>query len=261
MKRILLGVCVVAFAWPAVAADLKLPGADVYKAPLQPSLDQYTGFYLGGEFGYGFNLGNTGCASSFGPCDFGTLSAAPQGFVGGAFGGYGARIGGALSPVYLGIEGNWDVAALHGSAGIPGSFIPDSKGGTVFDAKSNWLASVRARAGFIYENVMAYGTIGWGWGGAGLNVTNVPGAVEPPTTLGSASTTLSGFVWGGGVEFPWFFGQGWKARLQYLQYDFGSINATCAAVVCPVTQAGAPAMLFTQKDRVDTITAGLSYKF
>jgi outer membrane immunogenic protein len=255
MKRISLGLILWSLFGIAHAADLPLKAATA----LPPVLDMYTGFYIGGEIGYGWNLGNTGCAMSSGLCDLGTLSAAPQGFVGGGFLGWGTRIPGLLGPFgldgYFGIEGNGDVANLTGSAAMPALL-------TVVNANTDWLASARGRFGLIYQNVMFYGTAGWGWGSSSLNVMQPVTGVTGPT-LANTSTTQSGLAWGGGVEFPWFFGPGWKARMQYLQYDFGTFGAPCTnTAICPtIPDTTIPALNFTQKDRIDTITAGLSYKF
>jgi outer membrane immunogenic protein len=253
IRRIAIGATAAAMAIGAAmtfakAADLPVKS----RAITNPfaAYDAYTGFYFGGEVGYGFNLGNTGCATAFNVCDVGDLSAAPQGFVGGAFLGWGTRLPGLLSGLgldgYFGIEGGGDIASLSGNAAAP-SFIGNP---LAITSKDTWLASARARFGLIYQNVMFYGTVGEGWGGATADL------VTPNNTpAGSASTTQSGLTWGGGVEFPWFFGQGWKARLQYLQYDFGTLSV-------PISNMP-PAMgaVVTQKDRIDSITIGLSYKF
>ena len=250
-------------AWPAVGADLPV------KAPREGGIfttyDPYTGFYLGAEIGYGFNLGNVGVA----PVDLGTLSAAPQGFLGGVFAGLGTRIHGFLGGLgldgYIGIEGDGDLGNLTGSAAAPGLLFATNgaTGGIVLDPKDTWLASARARFGLIYQNVMFYGTAGWGWGGSTITAVNVVGGTAMSAFQGG--TTQSGFTWGGGVEFPWFFGQGWKARFQYLQYDFGQYSVCDGGVVpiggatpCPGSELG---VLVTNKDRIDKITAALSYKF
>jgi outer membrane immunogenic protein len=257
MRKSLLAAATLlfSFSFEAVAADLKTPA---FKAAAAPYYDPYTGFYAGAEIGYGFNLGATSCVvAGFGPCDLGTLAAAPQGFVGGGFLGWGTRLPGLLAGLgldgYFGIEGNGDIANLKGSAAMPGLLFGGA--GAVADVKNDWLASARARFGLIYQNVMFYGTVGWGWG----STTFASDVVISPTTAApltaSASMTQNGLAWGGGVEFPWFFGQGWKARLQYLQYDFGAFSIPCTTIDCASVTA------LTQKDRIDTITVGLSYKF
>lgn len=224
----------------ADAADLKAAPLPV-KAAAVPYVDMYSGFYVGAEFGYGFNLGDIGSS----PVSLGTLANAPQGFVGGGFLGFGQRIPGLFPSLdgYIGLEGNFDGANLSGTASMP-SFL-------TLSSKDGWLASVRARFGLIYQNVMFYGTTGWGWGGTSLSAFDPSGS-----TIASNSQTQNGFTWGGGVEFPWFFGPNWKARFQYLQYDFGT-NAACVVTTCNTTTP----FVITQKDRVDTLMAGLSYKF
>lgn len=245
MKRIVLGIAAgllggVVWAHFGIAhgADLKAAPLPAKAPALVAAYDPYTGIYLGAEIGYGFNLGNIGAA----PVNLGTLSAAPQGFVGGAYLGLGTRIPGFLAPLgldgYIGLEGDFDGADLTGTASMPGLLTASVRDG--------WLASVRARFGLIYQNVMFYGTAGWGFGGSSLSLADVAGGT------GSTSTTQNGFTWGGGVEFPWFFGNGWKARLQYLQYDFGTLDATTPNIT---------PLAVTNRDRIDKTTVGLSYKF
>jgi outer membrane immunogenic protein len=257
IRRIAIGATAVALAIGAAmtfakAADLPVKS----RAITNPfaAYDPYTGFYIGGEAGYGFDLGGTACANPGAGCDVADLASAPQGFVGGAFLGWGTRLPGLLSALgldgYFGIEGNIDDANLKGSAAAPGLLFGPAGVGTTANvvANDNWLGSVRARIGLIYQNVMFYGTVGEGWGGVVGTITDNSGGMA-----GSTSSTQNGLTWGGGVEFPWFFGQGWKARVQYLQYDFGTLSI-------PINGTAAPAV-FTQKDRVDSVTVGLSYKF
>jgi outer membrane immunogenic protein len=255
MRRILIAASIAmigGFLWAqfgiAHGADLQPHAASPFKsAPFVSTYDPYTGFYIGGEIGYGFNLGDVAGGNNL--LTLGPLSAAPQGFVGGGFVGLGTRFANLFPTLdgFAGIEANGDLTKLSGTAGNPSGF-ENVLGATV---KNDWLASVRARFGLIYQNVMFYGTAGWGWGSSSFNINS------NATTVVAGSTTQSGFVWGGGVEFPWFFGPGWKARLQYLQYDFGNYKSSCSVTVC----GDGPLVTVTNKDRIDTVTVGLSYKF
>ena len=213
-----------------VAADLPV------KAPQSAYVsDAFSGPYLGINAGYGFNLG----AFGIGPASIQDLAGSSQGFLGGIQAGYGQRVGQFL---YLGVEGDLDGAAITGTAGMPGLITGISK--------NSWLTSVRARAGIIlFNDLLAYGTVGWGWGGGEFSVSEVS------TQLFKIDPTMSGFVWGGGFEHP--FGGGFNIGLEYLQYDFGSFNNTMN-----VGTTESPTLLsFTQKDRVDAIRIRLNYKF
>lgn len=241
MKKLLVALQLTCCALPTFGADIKAPPAKAPAAIAAP-VDMYSGFYLGAELGYGFNLGDTVGGDQL--VTLGPLSTAPQGFLGGAYGGLGTRFGGSF---YVGVEANGDWANLTGTAGTPGALAGFNTMGA--SVKNDWLASARARVGFITnENVLIYGTGGWGWGASALAI-DANGA-----TAFSNSATQSGFTWGGGIEFP-LFAPAWKARVQYLQYDFGTYTACAAActTTIPVT--------VSNKDRIDTVTVGLSYKF
>jgi outer membrane immunogenic protein len=227
VKRLLTLLCLLSA--PAFAADMP---AKVASAAYMPASDPWTGFYLGANAGYGFDLGQFG----FGPANITDLAGSPQGFVGGGQLGLGTRFGGQW---YAGVEGDADGAAVSGSGAMPGVITVTSK--------NTFLASLRGRVGFILPNncAMLYGTAGWGFGGGSFSVTDVAHGVNS-----TVSPTTNGVVWGGGVELA--LTSNWLARAEYLQYDFGSFNTSLPS---------ASAVSFTQRDRVDVVRAGLSYKF
>jgi outer membrane immunogenic protein len=231
MKRFLLSAAIALASCnmdPAYAADLSIPT----KAP-PPTVygDPWSGGFLGLNGGYGWNLGDASAAFAVVP--LGNFAVAPQGFVGGLQAGYGQRLG---SLFYLGLEGDIDIATLTGTSTTPG-FV-----GTVA-AKNTWMGSIRGRFGFIpVGHAMLYGTVGYGFGSAEFTVTDFAGIQA------SVKPTTSGLVWGGGLEVP--FSSNWLGRVEYLQYDFGTLSATTANAVTA-----------SVKDRVDVVRAGLSYRF
>jgi len=229
----LAALAAVSVAGTAHAADLHT------KALPQPiqyvNYDPFSGPYVGVNVGYGWDLGNASAA--FQAVPIANLSAAPQGFVGGFQAGYGYRF---ANVIYAGLEGDVDGANITGSATMPGLITTNSK--------NSWLASIRGEFGIIpVGHALLYGTVGWGWGGGSFTVQDLTGRAA---LNASASPTMDGFVWGGGVKFP--LAQNWILGVKYLQYDFGSFNAAAPAM---------PGLVFTQKDRVDVVRAELNYKF
>jgi outer membrane immunogenic protein len=213
----------------AYAADLPVKAPVMSYTPAY--VDAFSGTYLGIHGGYGWNLGSTSAAFAVVP--LGNFSVAPQGFIGGLQAGYGQRVGQYL---YLGLEGDVDIATLDGTSTLPG-FV-----GTV-TSRNTWMGSVRARVGVIpVGHAMIYGTAGYGFGSAEFRVTDFAGLTA------SVKPTTSGFVWGGGLEVP--FSANWLGRIEYLQYDFGTLSATTLNAVTA-----------SAKDRVDVVPAGISYKF
>src|SRR5215470_12857544 len=127
MKKLLVAtVSVVAMCLPAFAADLPVKAA----APPSPfvSYDAFSGPYIGVNVGYGWDPGTS--AAAFQAVPLGSLTTAPQGFLGGIQAGYGQRF---ASILYAGIEGDIDGAALTGTATMPGLVTTTSK--------ESWLAS------------------------------------------------------------------------------------------------------------------------
>jgi outer membrane immunogenic protein len=96
MKRIVGGVIVMAaLTAPGLAADL---GARSYtKAPVVAPVSNWSGFYVGGNLGYGWGIGNTDFSFLPSPQAFGlnnaTLGARSAGVIGGAQLGYNWQIG------------------------------------------------------------------------------------------------------------------------------------------------------------------------
>lgn len=228
-------VAVLALAAPAVAADMSTKAVPKQQSSYLPTSDPWTGIYIGVNGGYGFDLGQFG----FGPASIADLAGSPQGFVGGLQAGLGTRLG---NNFYIGIEGDIDGAAVNGTGSVPGTITAKSE--------NSFLGSIRARFGIILNNdALIYATGGYGFGGGRFSLTDIANGAN--TTV---NPTMSGGVWGGGLEYA--LSSNWLARVEYLQYDFG----TFSAVMTP-TSTSAPNILFTQRDRVDVIRGGISYKF
>ena len=201
----------------AGAADL---GKPVYKAPVAPVyLSDWAGFYIGVNGGYGW--GETSFV--FSPAD----NAKPRGGLVGGHAGYNWQYGSVVG----GLEADFDGADINKT---------DAFG---LQQKTNELASVRARLGYVFfPSLLAYGTGGAGWG---------------HTTLTDTSGTLTGTVPGNSAavnQFGWVAGAGLEYKLvdhillrgEYLHYDFGKTTFPGFDNV---------------KETVDVVRGGLSYKF
>lgn len=189
-----------AVAAPAEAADVGYR----YGAPqpyVQPAaaFTNWSGFYIGGNLGYGW-----------GSSDFDD----PSGFMAGVQAGYNFQFN---SPFVLGIEADFDLTGI-------------SAGGFSLDT----FGTVRGRAGFTFDRVMFYGTAGFAYGqgnfdlfglssnrtqtgwtlGAGLEMALDRhwsakfeylyfdlGAADFPTLVGPQSVGFDGNVLRGGVNY------------------------------------------------------------
>jgi outer membrane immunogenic protein len=237
MKRILIAAALaLAAGGQALAADLPPaaappPRAPAAYAPAPPF--SWTGFYLGINGGYGF-----GQSSWTDPINGPTGNFTTSGFL----------IGGTLGANYqigsfvIGLEGDGDWNDANGTT------FNGSCAGIGCETKSEWLATVRGRAGFAWDRVLFYGTGGVAFG----DVQAAAGA------LPFASGTQTGWTAGAGIE--WAFAPNWTAKIEYLYVDLGNFT-------CPATSCGA-INLATGATAPDTVTlteniirAGINYKF
>jgi outer membrane immunogenic protein len=211
----------------AFAADL--PAYSVKAPPPAPAFS-WSGIYIGGHVGYGwqktaahfspanpitqfiFNLGG------FPP----TVGVDPRGFIGGGQLGYNWQ----LAPSWVvGIEADISGTAINRTQSAPGV------GGTLFtfaEQKIDWFGTVRGRVGHVWERALVYVTGGLAYGHARLS-TKVLGSGLTDCTItdgwcGSDSKTLAGWTIGGGVE--WALADSWSIKAEYLYYRLGGISNT-----------------------------------
>ena len=134
MKKLLIAAAVAGLATSAMAADFpqRAPGP-IYADPVAARIFDWSGFYLGGNLGYGWgNMAgiNTG------------------GFLGGVHGGYNYMWPGGF---LIGAEADLSLSGVTGSAGP-------------MNASLDYFNTIRGRIGFAVDRMLFYGTVGWGWG-------------------------------------------------------------------------------------------------
>jgi outer membrane immunogenic protein len=249
----------------ASAADLA-PRYTKAPPPAPIAIYNWTGFYIGGNVGYGWGENTGGGYSSF--VDFlgglGSFFAAggnvlpnlrPTGILGGGQIGYNWQV--APSWV-LGVVADIQAADIKtsgvGAASI-GAFanITESK-----SVKTDWFGTVRGRAGFAVNNVLFYGTGGLAYGEVKARTSfNDPSFGGGPLVFaGSNKQTRTGWAAGAGIE--WGFAPNWTAGFEYLFIDLGNLTVTETQVSGP-----ANATTFTSVSRFrDNIARVLvNYKF
>jgi outer membrane immunogenic protein len=213
------------------------------KAPMAPVAVPYncTGIYVGGVAGYGWGTGEH-CQIGFG-CNAVSPITDPKGWSAGVTLGYNWQ----WANWVLGIEGDWSwaniKAASPSTAGF-GCIAPAGVNGCFTKIQS--YETLRARAGWAFDRFLPYVTAGVAW--SQLNASM--GAV----TVSSGTTTKTGFVVGGGLEYA--FWQNLSAKVEYLYIsrlgDFTYDNgAACgAALPCYVHVGG-----------ISEVRFGLNYRF
>ena len=191
--------------------------------PVEIPVFTWTGFYVGVQGGYVWT----------------NLDVDPGGFEiddlnGGLFGGYvgynwqyGAWVFGAEGD----INGVWNDQAFA-IAGPPPFTV---------DIGTDWLASIRARAGYAFDRALIFAT-----GGVAFTQATADVDLGGGLTL-SGEETFTGWTLGGGVEYA--FTDNWLGRLEYRYYGFPDKDLDGAGGLGEVSL------------NTSTITAGIAYKF
>src|SRR6516165_8916991 len=144
--------CAVASVQLASAADLS---SRVAPLPVMPVVYNWTGFYVGGNGGYGWsNVSTTVYALNTGVFEASDSSNRNGGFGGG-------QIGYNFLPfphLLFGVEGDFDWASLTGNTS--GSSLT---GCSSSSHKIDWFSTLRVRMGYVVDDWLFYGTGGIAW--------------------------------------------------------------------------------------------------
>ncbi len=230
MKRVVLAaLCSTALMSAAQAADANMPYT---KAPAAAQAFSWTGVYVGGNVGYGWGTASV---------DSLNRSLSPSGVNGGGQVGYNYQI----NHFVLGAEGDFQGADHHDSI---------SGGNANLEAKSDWYATIRGRAGLAFGQFMPFVTGGIAFADSKLD-TNVTGAGGNITA--SASHTLTGYAVGGGLEYA--ITNNWTIRGEYLHLGFDD-HTYDLLVTAPGVSVTLPAA-FKAKTDFDIARLAVNYKF
>jgi outer membrane immunogenic protein len=229
-KLLLLAVSSLTMVAGASAADL--PPAYPYSAAPAWS---WTGFYIGGNGGYGFSTSRNQLALS---------TDQPTGlFSAGGFGGVQVGYNVQLSRVVLGLEADFQGASI-------GDGLTDLNFGDVFSSQLNSFGTVRGRLGYAFSPVLLYYLTG------GFAYGHLSNLADIDTTY-SFSGMVTGYTLGAGVEYA--FTPAWSFKAEYLYLDFGKHDPTNAAGArFSQTQVGVPTV---NNDAFNTVRVGVNYRF
>src|ERR1700676_5227869 len=227
----------------AIAAELpaslpvKAPGACVTKAPRAPirsDIYDWTGFYVGGHFGYG--------DASFGP---GTnplplqgvfFPHSPTGLIGGFKMGYNRQL---ANHFVLGIEAD-------------GSFTSPLDGAALatapFNTTLDYVGTLRGRVGYAFGKWMPYATGGLAWGHTHVNINEDP--QNTGNIISSVGHYQTGWTAGLGLEFA--VSGNWSAKLEYEHVDLSRRMYDLSAFGLPGINVD---------PRIDIFKLGLNYPF
>jgi len=230
----------------------------------------WTGFYAGAHFGYGFGQPTNPAIGFSDPNGIGVgtflegggfnIATYPnKGVLGGVQAGYNYQI----SSWVLGAEADWSATDISGSYSAASFPDPNAFGGTnsVTNVRSSldWLATLRARVGVASDNWLIYGTGGLALGRvtSGFDsYVNIPGIPYAFSFNGASSATNVGWTAGAGTEYA--LGR-FSVKLEYLYYDVGANRVTSpTADTFFATGAG---LTVDQRTAGHIVRAGFNYHF
>ncbi len=250
MKRIMIAAALALVAGgQALAADLPPPMGPAPRAPAAylPApipLYNWTGLYIGGNLGAGWNTGSYSdpLGNSFGG------SGSNFKFLGGGQVGANYQFwGGAV----IGVEAMFDW--LPNASNTVNGSGPNATG-TSITLNNNWLTTVTGRLGYAWDRLLIYGKGGGAWVGTSNPTITVGGA---STTLTGSSSTNWGWTAGAGLEYAVWGNL--SARVEYDYIGLTNMNVTVPAGGIGTIPGGD---VFTGSNRsIQMITAGLNYKF
>jgi opacity protein-like surface antigen len=210
----------------------------------------WAGFYLGGHAGYGWtenDLANEILFSS--TIQFGGIKS--EGWLGGGQFGYNWQYARAVA----GVEIDGTATSMRGNS-QPGTTTGILE--TLSD-EIRYLGTARGRVGWTpAADWLFYGTGGLAYEQATRRHLQILSGPPPSFFVNESQRDQFGWVAGAGVE-KLVGGRNWIARLEYLHYDFDLVEAVTTRVssnprIPSAAQQGG-------RQTVDTVRAGLSYKF
>ncbi len=161
-----------------------------------------------------------------------------------------------IRSIVIGLEGDFSGWNLSKSSVLTGPGDPEAPGTSLTAAtseSSHWLATVRPRVGFAYNNWLFYAT----GGVAFTNVTfsqSVLFTASNSAMAGSVTNTLTGWTAGAGIEYG--MTQNWLLKAEYLYVGYPSQSLTEINPAFPTFSTNASNRLSASIVRV-----GLDYKF
>jgi opacity protein-like surface antigen len=200
--------------------------APIYKAPAEPAVYNWSGFYIGTYAGADWGSSNFTFLD-----DGGTTAPRFAGFLGGGEIGYNYQIGRWV----LGAEGDLAWTNAHGARPCPIGFFANC------EITTNWLSTVTARIGYAYwDRLLIYAK-----GGAAIGHDRATAActADSPTILpvvgcpsGGDSGTKAGWTAGFGSEFGLTRNVSVKSEMSY--FDLGSDRFAIAGIPSDIRQTG-----------------------
>src|SRR5271167_3184415 len=245
MKRFMIvGAFALLAGEQALAADLPppapMPRAPAVYVPAPLPLYTWTGFYIGGNAGVGWQQGNLGDTAGNSFATSNSLKGLGGGQVGVDYEFYNGVVVGAEAMFDWRFNNNNTSTATLNGTGI----VPAPQGSITVN--NQWLTTATGKLGYAWDRVMVYAKAGGAWVGSSNPSFAVTGF---PSVTPSSSSSNWGWTVGAGAEYAFY--SGWSARIEY---DY--IGLTNQTFTVPATAAVLPGDQFTFNNRnIQMVTA------
>ena len=231
-KSVLLAAFSLAvFSCGAFAADLPPQREHIYRAPPARYATTWTGYYIGGNIGYGWGRSeNEVSVAGLPPVLFGLSTASlaagdrDRQDVNGVIGGFQSGYRWQFGTWVMGLESDLQ------ASGQKGDELYCNLGGTTCAVASlnashklSWFGTSRTNFGFLATpSTLIYGTAGVAYGQVKSDYNLIIGGI--PFASVNFKDVKAGWTAGAGVEFA--FAGNWSAKLEYLYMDLGESELT-----------------------------------
>lgn len=248
----------------AMAADLPVK-APISAPPPPPVSYNWTGFYVGGNIGYGWGDNSAtlrpspdAASQSYWNPAF-NAGAAPSrfgfnrsGVIGGVQVGYNYQINAWV----LGVEADFQGANIDDTVNVSTARAPFVPGNFSSSQDLRWLGTIRGRMGAASDHFLVYATGGFAYGSVNYDLNFAFANSNDFHTI-STTRTETGWTIGGGLE--WAAWDRWSFKFEYLYVDLGNTSL----VSTPGGRASNLATTLTEdfKNRYSIFRFGANYKF
>jgi outer membrane immunogenic protein len=233
-----------------LAADLPPPMAPPPRAPAvyypPPPVYNWSGFYIGGNLGAGWN--SSGSVSDTFGSTFGTTTNTT--FLGGGQVGVNYEFWGG---VVIGAEAMFDwLPNTSNTINVTNTtLVPGTTNTAAVTLNNRWVTMATGKLGYAWNTVLLYGKGGGAWVGTSSPGLTVNGA---PASFTSTSNN-NNFGWTAGLGVEWAFAGNWSARAEWDYIGLQNQTFTVSG-----TTFGTDAITVNNRS-INMVTAGLNYKF
>jgi outer membrane immunogenic protein len=232
-------------------------------APAPSSTYNWSGFYVGGQVGYGWGKGDTKFEPLPDPPTFvnlapTTIDPKAKGAIIGGYGGYNWQAG----HLVVGAVADFNWSNLDKSVFVTpitqNNGTPFTGGGSLTTRqKIKWHGTVRPRVGVAFDRVLIYGTAGLAYASISNNANtdfHPFGTVEYPAPAQNNRAKM-GWTAGGGVEIG--INKHFSIKSEYLYYDFGKQSA----IANPIPALPPFQVKYTWENKLQSWNTGVTFRF